>query len=63
MEKFFDHADIVPLRGFEGLRYAEVPVTKVGPVPDLVRHLFPNWDWSGRTLKVACATARQTPRR
>ncbi len=45
IEKFFDHADIIPLRGFEGVRYAEVPVTKVGPVPGLVRHLFPDWDW------------------
>ena len=45
VEKFFDHADIVPLRGFEGVRYAEVPVTKVGPVPGLVQHLFPDWDW------------------
>ena len=33
IEKFFDHADIVPLRGFEGVRYAEVPMTKVGPGP------------------------------
>ena len=53
VENFFDHADIVPLRGFEGLRYAEVPVTKVGPVPGLLQHLFPDWDWlCGATLKV-----------
>ena len=53
VEKFFDHADIIPLRGFEGVRYAEVPVTKVGPVPDLLKHLFPDWDWLlGATLKV-----------
>jgi len=53
VERFFDHADIIPLRGFEGVRYAEVPVTKVGPVPELVRHLFPDWDWlRGVTLKV-----------
>ena len=53
VEKFFDHADIIPLRGFEGVRYAEVPVTKVGPVPGLLQHLFPDWDWLlGATLKV-----------
>ena len=35
IENLFDHADIIPVRGFEGIRYAEVPINKVGPVPDL----------------------------
>lgn len=53
VETLFAHADIVPVRGFEGVRYVEVPVTAVGPVPDLVQHLFPSWDWLvGTTLKV-----------
>ncbi|MFA4874376.1 MAG: NADH-dependent [FeFe] hydrogenase, group A6 [bacterium] len=53
VENFFDHADIIPVRGFEGIKYAEIPVKEVGPVPDLVKHLFPNWDWlAGATLKV-----------
>jgi NADH-quinone oxidoreductase subunit G/[NiFe] hydrogenase diaphorase moiety small subunit len=42
VEKLFEHADIIPLRGFEGLRYVELPVTAVGPVPELVGHLFPD---------------------
>ena len=54
IEKLFDHADIIPLRGFEGVRYAEIPVTRVGPVPDLIAHLFTDFDWlRGATLKVA----------
>jgi iron-only hydrogenase group A len=53
IESLFDHADIVPLRGFEGVRYVEIPVTKVGPVPDLLRHLFVDFEWlRGVTLKV-----------
>jgi len=53
VEQLFAEADITPVRGFEGVRYAEVPITQVGPVPDLVRHLFSDWDWlRGVTLKV-----------
>ena len=48
VEKFFDHADIVPLRGFEGVRYAEVPVTKVGPVPGLGAALVPRLGLAAR---------------
>lgn len=56
VENFFDHAEIVPLRGFEGIRYAEVPITEVGPVPDILKGLVDNWDWlKGATLKVAVA--------
>ncbi len=53
VEDLFDHAEIIPVRGFEGVRYVELPVTEVGPVPELVAHLFHNWDWlKGVTLKV-----------
>jgi NADH-quinone oxidoreductase subunit G/[NiFe] hydrogenase diaphorase moiety small subunit len=56
IDSLFDHARIIPVRGFEGVRYAEVPIEKVGPVPDLLKHLIPNWDWlKGVTLKVAVA--------
>jgi NADH-quinone oxidoreductase subunit G/[NiFe] hydrogenase diaphorase moiety small subunit len=54
VESLYDHADIVPVRGFEGIRYVEIKVPQVGPVPDLLAHLVPNWDWlNGATLKVA----------
>ena len=54
VENFFDRANITPVRGFEGIKYAEVPVTKVGPVPEILKNLIPNWDWlKGATLKVA----------
>jgi NADH-quinone oxidoreductase subunit G/[NiFe] hydrogenase diaphorase moiety small subunit len=53
IEKLFADADILPVRGFEGIRYAEVKVDRVGPVPDMIRHLFSDWDWlRGATLKV-----------
>jgi iron-only hydrogenase group A len=56
VESIYDHGDIIPLRGFEGVKYAEITVPKVGPVPDIVAHLVPNWDWlNGATLKVAVA--------
>ncbi|MBL1211913.1 MAG: 2Fe-2S iron-sulfur cluster binding domain-containing protein [Ignavibacteriae bacterium] len=56
-EDIFDNANIVPVRGFEGIKYVELPIgDKVGPVPDLIKHLVPNWDWlKGATLKVAVA--------
>ncbi|MBN1514681.1 MAG: iron hydrogenase small subunit [Phycisphaerae bacterium] len=54
VEDFYAHADIVPVRGFEGCRHAEVQIPKeVGPVPGLIRHLVPDWNWlKGATLKV-----------
>ena len=56
IENLFDHAEVIPVRGFEGVRYAELPITEVGPVPALVAHLFPDWNWlKGATLKVAVA--------
>jgi NADH-quinone oxidoreductase subunit G/[NiFe] hydrogenase diaphorase moiety small subunit len=56
VESIYDHGDIIPVRGFEGVKYAEITVPKIGPVPEIVAHLVPNWDWlNGATLKVAVA--------
>ncbi len=56
IESIYDHGDIIPVRGFEGVKYAEITVPKVGPVPEIVAHLVPDWDWlDGATLKVAVA--------
>ncbi len=57
VEDLFEHADVMPVRGFEGIKYAELPITNVGPMPDLFKPLFPpehqNWEWlKGATLKV-----------
>jgi iron-only hydrogenase group A len=57
VEKLFDHANIVPVRGFEGVRYVELPITQINPeVPAIIRHLIPSFDFlKGATLKVAVA--------
>ncbi len=60
VENLFDHADITPIRGFEGIRMMELTIPQVGPVPDVLKmnkHLpFDNWDWlAGVTVKVAVA--------
>jgi NADH-quinone oxidoreductase subunit G/[NiFe] hydrogenase diaphorase moiety small subunit len=56
VENVFANADIIPVRGFEGIRYAELPITEVGHVPDLIKHLIPDWNWlKGITLKIAVA--------
>ncbi len=57
IEDLFEHADVIPVRGFEGMKYAELPITDVGPMPALFKPLFPpehqNWEWlKGATLKV-----------
>jgi iron-only hydrogenase group A len=54
IENFYEHANIIPIRGFEGCRYYEIPIPdEVGPVPGLISHLVPDWDWlKGATLKV-----------
>ena len=56
VENVFANAEITPVRGFEGIKYAELPITNVGPVPDLLKHLVPDWSWlKGATLKIAVA--------
>ena len=56
VETLFDHADITPVRGFEGCRIAELKIDEVGPVPDILKHLVPDWNWlKGVTLKVGVA--------
>ncbi len=56
LETIYEHGDILPVRGFEGVRYAELTISEVGPVPDILKHLVPDWDWlKGATLKVAVA--------
>jgi iron-only hydrogenase group A len=56
LESIYEHGDILPVRGFDGVRYAEIPVSVVGPVPDLFKPLVPDWEWvKGVTLKVAVA--------
>ena len=57
VENLFDHANIVPVRGFDGVRYVELPVTAVNPVvPDILKALIPSFDFlKGATLKLAVA--------
>ena len=57
VERFFDHANIVPVRGFEGVRYVELPIANVNPeVPAILKNLISSFDFlEGATLKLAVA--------
>ena len=56
LETIYEHGDIIAVRGFEGVRYAELTIDEVGPVPDILKPLVPDWEWlKGATLKVAVA--------
>ncbi|WP_153116511.1 NADH-dependent [FeFe] hydrogenase, group A6 [Rhodocyclus tenuis] len=56
VEDFYENANIVPVRGIEGVRLIELPIPEVGPVPDLLRHLFDDFEWlRGATLRVGVA--------
>lgn len=57
VEDIFEHADIMPVRGMDGCRFVELKVPeKLGPVPAMIAHLVPNWDWlKGATLRVGVA--------
>jgi NADH-quinone oxidoreductase subunit G/[NiFe] hydrogenase diaphorase moiety small subunit len=56
VESLFEHADIIPIRGFEGARIVELKIPQVGPVPPMFQHLVKDWKWlEGATLKVAVA--------
>jgi NADH-quinone oxidoreductase subunit G/[NiFe] hydrogenase diaphorase moiety small subunit len=65
VEKLFDHANIVPVRGFEGVRYIELPIpTIAAEVPELIRGLIPSFEFlRGATLKVAVAHGTANARR
>lgn len=53
VENIFDHARILPVRGFEGVKYAELTIPSVGDVPDLLKMHFDSWKWlEGVTVKV-----------
>lgn len=56
-EDIFANANIIPLRGFEGTKYMEIPIgDHVGPVPAILKHLIHDWNWlKGATLKIAVA--------
>jgi iron-only hydrogenase group A len=57
VENLFENANIVPVRGFDGVRYVELPVPAVAPeVAPILKALIPSWDFlKGATLKVAVA--------
>ena len=57
VEDLFEHADIVPIRGFDGVRYMELTIPDVGPVPEILAPLgIKDWNWlKGVTVKVAVA--------
>ncbi|HPV04650.1 MAG TPA: NADH-dependent [FeFe] hydrogenase, group A6 [Myxococcota bacterium] len=56
VEDIFEHADIIPVRGMEGVKYAEIKIPKVGPVPPILAGLIKDWKWlDGVTVKVAVA--------
>ncbi len=61
-EDVFTDANVVPVRGFEGIKYMEIKIPQVGPVPALFHNLVKkgklgsDWKWlEGVTLKVAVA--------
>jgi NADH-quinone oxidoreductase subunit G/[NiFe] hydrogenase diaphorase moiety small subunit len=61
-EDVFKDAVVEPVRGFDGVKYMEIKIPRVGPVPELFANLVKqgklgaNWDWlNGATLKVAVA--------
>ena len=65
VEKLFEHANIVPVRGFEGVKYVELPITQVAPeVTPLLKALIPSFDFlKGATLKVAVVHGTANARR
>ncbi len=65
VEEIFANADILPVRGMEGCRFTEIKVPKkVGPVPAIISHLVPNWEWlAGQTLRVGVAHSIKSARK
>ena len=54
IEGIFSQMRIKPVRGFDGIKYAELKIDKVGKVPGILKHIVDDWKWlKGVTLKVA----------
>jgi len=58
-EDIFKDLEITPVRGFEGIKYYEIPVTRTVPVPDILKNALKDvetFDFlKGTILKVAVA--------
>ncbi|MEQ8224071.1 MAG: NADH-dependent [FeFe] hydrogenase, group A6, partial [Candidatus Eremiobacterota bacterium] len=58
-EDIFKELDIIPVRGFEGVKYYEITVPQTAPVPPVLKHALKgidNFDFlKGATLKIAVA--------
>jgi len=57
-ENIFKNLDIIPVRGFEGIRYYEIPIGQTAAVPELLQKAvgMKSFDFlRGATLKVAVA--------
>ena len=54
VENLFDHAEVIPVRGFEGVRYAELPIKRGrAGAASWSQHVSDDWEWlRGATLKV-----------
>lgn len=65
VENLYEHADITPVRGFDDVRLLELTIPDAGgPVPALVAHLVPDWNWlRGVALRVAVVHGTATARR
>lgn len=56
IESLFSEANIIPVRGFEGARIAEITIEKTGEVPPILKNVVDNFDWlKGATLRVGVA--------
>jgi iron-only hydrogenase group A len=65
VENFYAHADIIPVRGFEECRMAELTIPdEVAEPPDLIKALIPDFKWAaGARLKVGVAHGAANARR
>jgi len=53
VEAMYDRANIVPVRGFDGVRYVELEIPRISDVPEMLAHLIRRWGWlEGVTLKL-----------
>ena len=57
VENFYEHADIIPVRGFEECRVVELTLpTEVAEPPEILKHVLSSFDWlAGAKLKVGVA--------
>ena len=64
ISSIFEKGNIIEIRGFEGIKYIELPIENIGEVPDILKPHFEDFTFlKGVTLKAAVCHGTENARK